>query len=262
MKPLIGLFFNVIEKNLEGKTSLDILKPEYVEARKILMSAGVKQGSSLVNDTTSYENYLNSSMTLKDLIIEFGLSAVVLIATAASHTALTPCSGIAHIDTTPVFLGITSVYNTTTSTNSTSTNLYNNTPRSTAPGFGTDGFSPLHLALGNGHTNTVKRLVKHDLELARVPGREGITLLHYAVEKNDIDLLIYYLLMSDNKTVLGWRNEEGNTMMHLAALTNQSQFMNNSGEVKTVELSNPDNATVAKSSFGGTPLKWLCICNV
>ncbi|CAI9784600.1 unnamed protein product [Fraxinus pennsylvanica] len=45
------------------------------------------------------------------------------------------------------------------------------------------GPSPLHLALGKGHTNTVRRLVKHDPELICVPGREGITLLHYAVEK-------------------------------------------------------------------------------
>ncbi|CAI9784605.1 unnamed protein product [Fraxinus pennsylvanica] len=120
--------------------------------------------------------------------------------------------------------------------------------------------SPLHLALGNGHTNTVRRLVKHDPELIRVQGREGITLLHYAVEKEEIDLLIYFLLIcplslfdltvrdetvvhiavrnnnvrafmvlfgwarrTDKMSVMRWRNEEGNTVMHLAALTSQTE---------------------------------------
>ncbi|XP_022881209.1 ankyrin repeat-containing protein BDA1-like [Olea europaea var. sylvestris] len=125
-----------------------------------------------------------------------------------------------------------------------------------------DGLSPLHLALDKGHTNTVKRLIKHNLNLIRVPGREGITLLHYAVEKEEIDLLIYFLLIcplsindltvrdetavhiavinnnlgafkvlfgwakrTGYKNVFRWRNKDGNTLIHLAALTNQPEVM-------------------------------------
>ncbi|XP_022881208.1 ankyrin repeat-containing protein BDA1-like [Olea europaea var. sylvestris] len=158
-----------------------------------------------------------------------------------------------------------------------------------------DGLSPLHLALSNGHTNTVRRLVKHNPDLIRVPGREGITLLHYAVENEDIDLLIYFLLIcpssindmtvrdetvvhiavrnknlrafkvllgwarkTNNTAVFPWRNEEGNTMMHLAALTNQLQVIKSliryvhvnekNLEGKTaLDILNPENVEARKN---------------
>ncbi|CAA2968317.1 ankyrin repeat-containing BDA1-like [Olea europaea subsp. europaea] len=136
-------YVHVNEKNLEGKTALDILNPENVEARKILISAGAKKGSSLVDDATSCENYLKSTMTMKESLFLFGayldyglsgnmrnafLVVVVLIATAACQAALTPPFWISHNGTTPVFPSITSVYNETTSTNSTSTNFGKGTP--------------------------------------------------------------------------------------------------------------------------------------
>ncbi|CAA3029089.1 Hypothetical predicted protein, partial [Olea europaea subsp. europaea] len=143
MKSLI-MFVNVNEKNLEGKTALDILKPENVDGRKILMSAGAREGSSLIDDSTTIENYLKSNYTEKDVIIKFGayqdfglsgnmrnviLVPVVLIATAAFQAALTPPLGISNIDNTPVFPSITCVDNATTSTNFAGTNSYNKTPR-------------------------------------------------------------------------------------------------------------------------------------
>ncbi|CAI9784615.1 unnamed protein product [Fraxinus pennsylvanica] len=77
-----------------------------------------------------------------------------------------------------------------------------------------DDLSPLHLALGNGHTNTVRRLVKHDSDLIRIPGREGITLLHYAVEKEDIDLLIYFLIVCPS-SINDWTVRD-ETAVHIA----------------------------------------------
>ncbi|CAA3012734.1 heat shock 83, partial [Olea europaea subsp. europaea] len=54
-----------------------------------------------------------------------------------------------------------------------------------------DGHTPLDLALCNGHPTTVKRFVRQDPDLIRVPGRGGITPLHYAAETDEnIDLLI------------------------------------------------------------------------
>ncbi|CAI9755469.1 unnamed protein product [Fraxinus pennsylvanica] len=126
-----------------------------------------------------------------------------------------------------------------------------------------DGNTPLDLALRNRHTTTVKRLVRKDPDLIRVPGRGGITPLHYAAETDEnIDLLIRFLLLcpssimdltnrdetavhiavqnqnlrgfkvllgwlrrSDNTKVLSFRDEDGNTVLHLAALTNQLQVM-------------------------------------
>ncbi|CAA2993835.1 ankyrin repeat-containing BDA1-like [Olea europaea subsp. europaea] len=143
MKSLIG-YVHVNKKNLEGKTALDILNPENVEARKILISAGAKEGAYLDDNATSFENYLKSNRTLKDFFIEFGaylefglsgnmqnavLVVVVLIATAAFEATLTSPFGISHNDTTLVFPSITSAYNDINSTSSTSTNFNKKNPK-------------------------------------------------------------------------------------------------------------------------------------
>ena len=57
-----------------------------------------------------------------------------------------------------------------------------------------DGLSLLDLALRNGHNETVRRLVKIDSELIRIKGKESLTLLHYVVEKDEIELLAEFLL--------------------------------------------------------------------
>ncbi|CAI9784609.1 unnamed protein product [Fraxinus pennsylvanica] len=96
-----------------------------------------------------------------------------------------------------------------------------------------DGLSPLHLALGNGHTNSVRRLVKHDPELIRVQRREGIALLHYLVEKEEIDLLIYFLLICPLSIYeLTVRDE---TTVHIAV-------RNNNLRAFTVLLASPTSA--------------------
>ncbi|XP_022882243.1 uncharacterized protein LOC111399207 isoform X2 [Olea europaea var. sylvestris] len=134
MKSLIKIV-HVNKKNLEGKTALDILNPEIVEARKILISAGAKEGSSLVDDATSCENYLKSTVTTKEVLFQFGayldyglsgnmqnaiLVVAVLIATAAFQATLSPPYWISGSDTTsdttPDLPNIKSDYNDLTST--------------------------------------------------------------------------------------------------------------------------------------------------
>ncbi|KAM3693091.1 hypothetical protein ACJW30_08G138900 [Castanea mollissima] len=59
-----------------------------------------------------------------------------------------------------------------------------------------DGYSPIHLALQNGHIMLVRRFVEVDGDLVRVKGRAGITPLHYvaATETDDHhDLLLDFL---------------------------------------------------------------------
>ncbi|CAL5391464.1 unnamed protein product [Camellia sinensis] len=57
--------------------------------------------------------------------------------------------------------------------------------------------SPLHLALQNKHSDTVRRLVKFDSKLIRVKGREGLTPLHFVAKTDDqdqkVDLLFEFL---------------------------------------------------------------------
>ncbi|KAM4073114.1 hypothetical protein ACB094_11G193000 [Castanea mollissima] len=45
-----------------------------------------------------------------------------------------------------------------------------------------EGFSPIHLALKNGHIELVRRLLQLDGDLVRVKGKGRLTPLHYVVE--------------------------------------------------------------------------------
>lgn len=123
------------------------------------------------------------------------------------------------------------------------------------------GLSPLHLALQRGHADTVRAMVRLNPELVGVQGREGITPLHYAAETDAVDMLAEFLLWSPEsiekltvreetaahvavrhrkfaafkvlmgwmkrkykrRVILTWKDLDGNTVLHLAASTNQPQ---------------------------------------
>ncbi|RYR70217.1 hypothetical protein Ahy_A03g016726 [Arachis hypogaea] len=55
------------------------------------------------------------------------------------------------------------------------------------------GFSPVHLAIQNGHSKLARRLVDMNKELARVKGREGTTPLHLVSQIGDCELLTFFL---------------------------------------------------------------------
>ena len=78
-----------------------------------------------------------------------------------------------------------------------------------------DGLSPIHLALQNGETQMVSRLLQVDGDLVRVKGREGITPLHCAAGTNDhVDVLAKFLLLCpDSIKDVTIRNE---TALHIA----------------------------------------------
>ncbi|XAR70544.1 hypothetical protein NMG60_11027433, partial [Bertholletia excelsa] len=134
------------------------------------------------------------------------------------------------------------------------------------PSFGrklnVDGLTPLDLALQNGHSETVRLLVKFDAGLIRVKGRESYTPLHYVAETDNIDRLAEFLYacpasikdltIRDESAlhiavknsrlrafkvllgwlsrtleieVLNWRDGDGNTALHIAVATNQVQVV-------------------------------------
>ncbi|KAI7981237.1 Ankyrin repeat-containing protein BDA1 [Camellia lanceoleosa] len=76
-----------------------------------------------------------------------------------------------------------------------------------------DGLSPLHLALQNGHSDTVKRLVALDSELVRVKGRVGVTPLHYAAGGR---IAIVKLLVDNAPSITNKQNSEGSTALDIA----------------------------------------------
>ncbi|XP_059642634.1 ankyrin repeat-containing protein BDA1-like [Cornus florida] len=144
------------------------------------------------------------------------------------------------------------------------------------------GKSPLHLAVPlslpvlptpdqieteKRQTETAIRLINIDSELIRVQGRDMMTPLHYAAERDKFDLVAEFLCacpasiehltirgetamhvavrnsslktfqvllgwyrkvennMWKNPSLLSWKNEDGDTLLHIAASSNQSQIV-------------------------------------
>ncbi|XP_030938333.1 ankyrin repeat-containing protein BDA1-like [Quercus lobata] len=131
-----------------------------------------------------------------------------------------------------------------------------------------NGFSPIDLALQNGHSEMVHQLLHVDQDLVRVRGRGNMTPLHHAAKRNDqLDLLNEFMsicpdsitdVTAQNETVLhialkndsiesfktlvgwlasnwsqnaldyerkilNWKDEKGNTVLHIAISKNQTQ---------------------------------------
>ncbi|XP_031282524.1 ankyrin repeat-containing protein BDA1-like [Pistacia vera] len=124
------------------------------------------------------------------------------------------------------------------------------------------GLSPMHVALQNRHKQVVRALLAIDRELVRVKGKGRITPLHYVAEMEDLDLLaeflsacpssiedltvqcetavhvavknkrlavvevlIGWLIRVNKKEVLQWKDEDGNTVLHIATSTKQPKVM-------------------------------------
>ncbi|CAL5391465.1 unnamed protein product [Camellia sinensis] len=125
-----------------------------------------------------------------------------------------------------------------------------------------DGLSALHLALQNRHFETLRQLISFDKELIRVKGRESITPLHYVAQENERHLLAEFLCAcpaaiedrtirgetalhiavkrlnsaaskvllgwmrrTHRRKILNWMDNEGNTVLHIAAFTSQPQIV-------------------------------------
>ncbi|EOY19746.1 Ankyrin repeat protein [Theobroma cacao] len=56
------------------------------------------------------------------------------------------------------------------------------------------GFSPMHLALINGHFELVSLFLHADAGLVRVKGRGGLTPLHYAIKNGNLNFVAKFLL--------------------------------------------------------------------
>lgn len=123
-----------------------------------------------------------------------------------------------------------------------------------------DGFSPMHLASANGHLEIVRELLKVDRRLCRLEGREKKNPLHYAATRGKVDVVSEMLLACPEcvedmtvqketalhlavknsqheavKVLLTWvremkredilnlKDEQGNTILHLATWKKQRQ---------------------------------------
>ncbi|XP_057977599.1 ankyrin repeat-containing protein BDA1-like [Malania oleifera] len=120
--------------------------------------------------------------------------------------------------------------------------------------------SPLHLALRNGQNETVRALTAINPELIRVKGLERVSPLHYVASTENTNILAEFLFAcpeaikdltihretalhiavrtrkigtfrvlhgwikwTNREQILDWKDEEGNTVLHIAAYTNQPE---------------------------------------
>ncbi|XP_027176555.1 ankyrin repeat-containing protein BDA1-like isoform X1 [Coffea eugenioides] len=125
-----------------------------------------------------------------------------------------------------------------------------------------DGYTPLDLALQNRRFQTVKRLIQQDPELIRGKGRERYTPLHHVAEVGNADLLADFLVTcpksiqdltirgetavhiavrnmnvralqvllgwlqrTNNEKILNKKDDNGDTVLHVAASKNQLEVV-------------------------------------
>ncbi|KAL1220408.1 Ankyrin repeat-containing protein BDA1 [Cardamine amara subsp. amara] len=116
------------------------------------------------------------------------------------------------------------------------------------------GLSPMHLALQNNHIRVVRGLVTINSSLVRIKGRGGITplhqvaqiVVHIAVKSHQFmvfKVLLGYIKRVNNKELLDWKDEDGNTVFHIAASINQIEVMKLLRKTVKVKAKNLDGKT-------------------
>ncbi|CAM8960304.1 unnamed protein product [Rhodiola kirilowii] len=125
-----------------------------------------------------------------------------------------------------------------------------------------EGFSPLHMASASGHLEVVKEILKADTSLCQLKGRDNMTALHVAAMKGRVEVinelrsccetciedvtlqretalhmavkfwqfeavegLLRWVVELKNDQVLNMRDEQGNTILHLATFRKQRQVI-------------------------------------
>ncbi|KAM7525479.1 hypothetical protein LguiA_015381 [Lonicera macranthoides] len=152
-----------------------------------------------------------------------------------------------------------------------------------------DGLSPLHLAIQPDHIETALKLVKLDPTLVRVKGKGRITPLHSVVQIQNSELLAEFLIACPHciedltitdesavhiavkrdwvegfKVLFGWicrvekthvlnyKDDDGNTVLHLAALNNQPQVMELLIDKVNMSKMNSDQLTALDNIISGS----------
>ncbi|XP_038889007.1 ankyrin repeat-containing protein BDA1-like [Benincasa hispida] len=139
------------------------------------------------------------------------------------------------------------------------------------------GYSPIHMALQNDQIEIVLRLVDVDQDLISIQGREGLSPLHIAALEGKDEVLAKFLVLCPKSinvltvrkesalhiavkngkigslkillewtreacisSIINWSDEEGNNIMHLAAIGNQIEVDNQIEMVKLLLTYNVD----------------------
>ncbi|XP_013596150.1 PREDICTED: uncharacterized protein LOC106304283 isoform X2 [Brassica oleracea var. oleracea] len=116
------------------------------------------------------------------------------------------------------------------------------------------GFSPMHLALQNNHIRMVRGFLAMDSSLVSIKGRGRITPLHYvaqlavhvAVKSQQFmafKVLLGWVRRVNREEILDWKDEDGNTVFHIAASMNQTEVMKLLRNTVNVKAKNLDGKT-------------------
>ncbi|XVF79715.1 hypothetical protein PTKIN_Ptkin15bG0011700 [Pterospermum kingtungense] len=93
----------------------------------------------------------------------------------------------------------------------------------------TDGYRPLDIAAITGHIDIVKQLLQVDSQICRLQDVtiHGETAFHLAVKNHQFPafkVLVKWLENLNERTVINFRDRDGNTVLHLAIARRQYNF--------------------------------------
>ncbi|CDY22640.1 BnaC08g42740D [Brassica napus] len=86
--------------------------------------------------------------------------------------------------------------------------------------------TPLHLAAENGKTHFAMELVTLKPSLALKLNVSGFSPIHLALQNNHVRMVLFGWIKRANRVeILDWKDEDGNTVFHIAAAINQTEVM-------------------------------------
>jgi len=121
-----------------------------------------------------------------------------------------------------------------------------------------DGDTPLHMALHSGHISIIKLLIDNRANVNMV-NSQGSTALHIAIHRGSMRT-IKYLINNGNEINLNATDNKGNTLLHLALIT---EFRSNTQRINLIKflVEKGANINLPNSISGDPPLHTAIIRN-
>ncbi|KAF2617429.1 hypothetical protein F2Q68_00040447 [Brassica cretica] len=160
-------------------------------------------------------------------------------------------------------------------------NILGHFDKSLASKLNVAGYSPMHLALQNNHSRMVRGFIAIDSSLVSIKGRGRVTPLHHVAQIGDAELLSEFLFACPSSVeeltvkcetavhvavkngnfmafkvllgwlkrvkkeeILDWKDEDGNTVFHIAAMINHTENDSISSKALTPNMDEERNCGI------------------